>query len=887
MSSHIAKKEFDRWISSLKSDDLSSEEKHIIWIVAEHFEAIYKLGTAGGQRAKKIADIIKKIEPGLPGSLPEISKAQSEAAEEAVSITEITIGPFRGFGKEEKFTFDKLYTFLFGPNGSGKSSLSEGIELALLGSIEEANSKRIPLASYIKNENCGSGVNPKALGKFTSGEVKEIKPNDKYRFSLLERNRIEAFARISATTAQDKEDRIATLFGLKSFSDFVGEFTDNFEKYLQPLENQHLESAKTAEKSITLEQDSFKEKQALIKAHPESIAKIAKDLGISETSTVQEVKIHLMGATGNDGALQKAIDSKGEAIPIDIEASCISVANNSLKLLLELQAKAVSVDNKLSESSSQVDFKRLYEAIQAISEPPNKSPIFCPACTTPLDKVTKDPFEHARVELQKTKEISELQDQVGEITTKIESEIEKANTAITESIRISKICDSSEFALNTITKIPAGKRRDVKKWASTLMSEIGNIEEKSQKLAVLSSRSRIYNAALKGRREKAGLVGAEISKLQAVALVLTKVLTTKESLDKDVSEFESKLQKLKETHKLLSEKSVLEQKIVETNNGFFCGYNAFMKRIAAHLESLAPSLATGLADLSLKFYNDINKNDAEFHKLESVVLPRTANERIRIKFKNEKNYCDALHILSEGHIKALGLSLLLAKVVQLDLKFIVFDDIVNSIDDDHRSSVAEILLKDPLLKDRQQIITCHGEMFIKRLEDVLGESSASRNVKNYSFKAADLIETRGIIVSIGDSLHHLSKARACFGRGEIKATLSHCRTSLESQAEKLWKKISLTGKMLSVQMRSANTQPDLASVLMGILKELESVAGTEKIVAGLKEIRSKYNNMLLNKGTHQQEDLPEFDRSDVNNCLTVLSALDEEVNKLKIISTAA
>lgn len=178
-------------------------------------------------------------------------------------------------------------------------------------------------------------------------------------------------------------------------------------------------------------------------------------------------------------------------------------------------------------------------------------------------------------------------------------------------------------------------------------------------------------------------------------------------------------------------------------------------------------------------------------------------------------------------------------------------------------------------------------MFIKRLEDVLGESSASRNVKNYSFKAADLIETRGIIVSIGDSLHHLSKARACFGRGEIKATLSHCRTSLESQAEKLWKKISLTGKMLSVQMRSANTQPDLASVLMGILKELESVAGTEKIVAGLKEIRSKYNNMLLNKGTHQQEDLPEFDRSDVNNCLTVLSALDEEVNKLKIISTAA
>jgi DNA repair exonuclease SbcCD ATPase subunit len=59
-------------------------------------------------------------------------------------ITEMKIGPFRGFATNESFTFDKKYTFMYGPNGSGKSSFCEGLEYALLGGIEEADAKRIP-----------------------------------------------------------------------------------------------------------------------------------------------------------------------------------------------------------------------------------------------------------------------------------------------------------------------------------------------------------------------------------------------------------------------------------------------------------------------------------------------------------------------------------------------------------------------------------------------------------------------------------------------------------------------------------------------------------------------------------------------------------------------
>ena len=52
---------------------------------------------------------------------------------------------------------------------------------------------------------------------------------------------------------------------------------------------------------------------------------------------------------------------------------------------------------------------------------------------------------------------------------------------------------------------------------------------------------------------------------------------------------------------------------------------------------------------------------------------------------------EALQVLSEGHIKILGLSILLAKAVHDNLNFIIFDDIVNAIDDDHRNGVADLL----------------------------------------------------------------------------------------------------------------------------------------------------------------------------------------------------
>ncbi len=49
---------------------------------------------------------------------------------------------------------------LIGPNGTGKSCFCEALEYTLLGSINEAESKRIDIEQYIKNLNTGISEQP-------------------------------------------------------------------------------------------------------------------------------------------------------------------------------------------------------------------------------------------------------------------------------------------------------------------------------------------------------------------------------------------------------------------------------------------------------------------------------------------------------------------------------------------------------------------------------------------------------------------------------------------------------------------------------------------------------------------------------------------------------
>jgi len=242
-----------------------------------------------------------------------------------------------------------------------------------------------------------------------------------------------------------------------------------------------------------------------------------------------------------------------------------------------------------------------------------------------------------------------------------------------------------------------------------------------------------------------------------------------------------------------------------------------------------------------------------------------------------------LLILSEGHIKVLGLSLLLSKVVNENLGFIIFDDIVNAIDDEHRDGIAELLLNNFDLKNRQHIITSHGDIFINKLEHKLGASVASKEVKSYRFVPTDSMDERGIKISIGDSKHYLLLAKKSLAVDSRKEVASRCRQAIESISEQLWNKLGRKLNInLTVKMRAPGARPDLSSVIDSLIKELHVITGLSDLEDSFKLLKEKYSWSLLNKGTHEQGDLPEFERKDVSDLLSLVENIEIKVSKVNL-----
>lgn len=190
-------------------------------------------------------------------------------------------------------------------------------------------------------------------------------------------------------------------------------------------------------------------------------------------------------------------------------------------------------------------------------------------------------------------------------------------------------------------------------------------------------------------------------------------------------------------------------------------------------------------------------------------------------------------------------------------------------------------------KDKQIILSTHGEQFVLKLKDRLGSSRSNKDAVIYKFLPADSLQERGVIVEYSDARIPIEAAKKKYDDNELKDAASKCRQAMESVSYNLWNKISRTSNgEISVAMRSPKSQPDLASIVDGLIKKTKKITGMESITEKLEEIKQQDNWRVLNKGTHFEDEQPEFDRLDVKNVLDILNALDDSVRELKIQESA-
>jgi hypothetical protein len=594
-----------------------------------------------------------------------------------------------------------------------------------------------------------------------------------------------------------------------------------------------------------------------------------------------QMVMELNGTEGKDGLI-KTFETELRT-PIAVKSNQTLAGLNGMRISINTNVRVLKEkEGEIEAVSNQVSFKQLYEAISSLRK---HSTDVCPACHTPLSKTVVDPFSHAESELMKLRHIGELQSDIA----KQKERIAKQHAAV---VRIINMC-CDKFPDNNILKsygIEYGVA-NAWEWWESLHHSIGDgltpwmyLEKQVKELEELDE---AISQAARIRSEKQN----ELDRLRDFNTAIISLKARRE-------EAEKKLAKAKEEIKLFDTQNAqlildvnAEQDTVTQNRIIAQAYASYVQRLSAYNSGLPAKLVADLGDTVVDLYNAFNRGDAENERLGTVRLPLQPSQRIEIAFMNAPNkFFDALYILSEGHIRCLGLAILAAKNIRENGPLLIFDDPVNAIDDEHRGAIRDTLFDGKLFEDKQIILACHGEEFFKDIQDQLSLRKA-KLIKAYVFlPKEDDYNLR--IDRHCTPRNYLIAARDCYSRGEIRSALSKSRQALESLAKnKVWKKYlpRYGDERLSLQLRSEKAPIELRNLVdklaykisekdfpdpnkNAVLAPLESLLGVN---GESREWR------YLNKGTHEETDREEFDRQTVDVIITALEQLDAAVDRKK------
>ena len=869
--SEIVGREVKRWSETL--EELNEYDITLVNILLKYYEDLIEAGgTAGGKRANKIVEYIGEKQGVCDKTIETLSFGSEINTKKIKKLNVLEVDSFRGFSVSRTFNLDKQYVFLYGPNGSGKSSFSEALEYGLLGIIEEADANKIKLSTYIKNTATKKGKKPTITCTYEDGSEDEaIIDYDAYRFAFVEKNRIADFSHISVLNSKNQNERIAALFGLSAFNEFVQGFTTNFdEKYLtissvtEKLFEEKKLSRDSKEKQLQESKDELNRIKDLL---VEEIAKLKKQ----EITEVDSALDYLDNPTTGVLTVKIAERDKLYVTPIPVE-----YIEHFINYILELQKNLKTINenrNKLSDMALQVNYKNLYEIISELEETTS-----CPACGTNLAIAERNPYEYAKEQLKTFTEIELIQKKINEAAQNARENIREILDFISGNKEFIKLLQIKTDNMVSV------ELEDIRMYVDAVSKWFEFCEElKGFDKIVAQNKIEEYNKAANKSNSEYDQQVAELSAVRNALVTLKTQMNEKEQIirrcQKEIKEFDEQSE---DTIKKIQ----AEKRICEFNVKIVEAYNKIIGSLVNYNNELPRQIAQDLEQKIVDYYNTINQDDADFEKIEELILPDATSDKMYITFADGST-SEALQVLSEGHIKILGLSILLAKAVHDNLNFIIFDDIVNAIDDDHRNGVADLLMNHVDFANTQIILSTHGDQFIFKLQDKLGQKRVKENAIVYKFIPADSLEERGVIVEYSDSKTPLMAAEEKYNKNETKDAASKCRQAMECVAYNLWNLIAKSSDaMISVGMRSPKSLPDLSSIVDGLIKKTGKIKGMEDINAEIKILKEPGNWRVLNKGTHYEDEQKEFERTDVKCVYDHLVKLDDMIRNVKIANIA-
>lgn len=878
-----AKRDFERFVAwlHLPTTQAPPEVKRLANLALSNFDGLSKTVRQHSQRSTYLVGHARRALAQMPDGPPNIQAVATDGIWPWQRLRHMTIGPFRGFRTPEPFDLQKRIILFYGPNGSGKTSFCEGLEYGLLGSVEEAETKRIDGRTYLANLHARR-FEPPAL-RATDNQNREVAVDsnpDTFRFCFIEKNRIDAFSRIAARPPAQRTELIATLFGMDKFNEFVGHFNESID--------QQLVLTATKQLALTGKRNALATDQAMVNGEAKALLELANEeaalaLTHSVGMTYAGLKA-LIGTADAPGRLQQ-LEGTLNAVP----PAAIGLSRESLLSAFEAshqgQEALKGIGAKLEARSSQVSFKDLYTAVLALQATEGDH---CPACDTPLADAKSNPFDKAMTGLAHLKELGELQEErkiaLGKVAT-ASRELRRQLANLT--VFVATHGEQETPVGRYLVGLAAEPRGDW--WAAVYPTraphESGTAAASVtlEQILAVADRVAVQDAASllahqerqRNITERDGLIAFQLS-VQAQDL-------KRQQLVDGVAAAKSRIAAFDVGNAAIIREVAQEALDITRDAPIKAAYDRFLALLRNYRNQLPGTLMEGLNDAAMNLYNEFNRNDLESDKLAALHLPVTGEQKIEISFRgNPQVRVDALRILSEGHIRCLGLAILLAKGQSIQSPLIVFDDAINAIDHDHRSGIRETIFESDHFAQTQLIVTCHSNEFIKDIQQHL-PAQRRGDCQVYLFRSHTGNYQPRVTGNV-PSKNYVVKARASKDALDNREALASCRQGLEMLSEKVWRWLASHDLgVLNLQLAGVGTEPGLRNLCEALFKRLEGAATFNHAnktllvaaygqILGIPAANLIWNN--LNKGTHEEANRDDFDAALVETVVQTLEALD-------------
>lgn len=877
-----SKRDFERFVAwlHLPATQAPPDVRRLAGLVLARFDALARTSRQHSQRSIYLVGQARQAMAQTPDGPPDIAAVAAEGAWPWKRLRGMTIGPFRGFRMPEHFDLQKRVVLLYGPNGSGKTSFCEGLEFGLLGSVEEAQTKRIDGRTYLANLHARRFEAPVLRATdYQNREVAVVANADTFRFCFIEKNRIDAFSRIAARPPAQRTELIATLFGMEKFNEFVGHFNESIDAQLVTKATKQL--------ALNGKRDALANDQATVNGEAQALIDLAAEEAAmaaahQEGMTYDGLKAFI-GTAEAPSRLQE-LDGILNAVP----SAAIGVARagmlGAFEALRAAQEELAGIVAKLEARSSQVSFKDLYTGVLALQATQGDR---CPACDTPLTDAKSNPYEKATAGLADLRDLGELQEQRDAAQRKVGTASRELRRQLGS---LSAFLAAQEEQETPVARFLAGLAAEPtgEWWSAAYPARAPQEGEEAEAVtleAILAVADRIaaQDTASALARQERQRHATERATLVALQLTIQAQDLKRKQLVDGVAAARARIAAFDVDNAQLIADVAQEALDIARDAPIKTAYDLFLALLRGYRNQLPGMLMAGLNDAAMNLYNEFNRNDLDPDKLAALHLPINGDQKIEIAFRGNPGVrVDALRILSEGHIRCLGLAILLAKAQSIQSPLVVFDDAINAIDHDHRGGIRETIFESDHFAETQLIVTCHSNEFIKDIQQHL-PAARRDDCKVYLFRnhAGDYQPRVSSNVSIRN---YVAKARASKDNLDHREALAACRQGLEMLSEKVWRWMASHDLgLLSVQLAGVGAEPGLRNLCEALRKRLDDAATFNH--ANKPVLLAAYGRILgipaanlvwtyLNKGTHEEANRDDFDADLVESAVQTLEEID-------------